>query len=92
MQPLTSKDEFVILATDGLWDFYSNEEVLQLIGNYKMNENPSNLLIVDVLKKAIENSGSRPTVESFQNMVSLPHEVRRKYYDDITVFIIKIKV
>ncbi|PRP77574.1 hypothetical protein PROFUN_00435 [Planoprotostelium fungivorum] len=34
--PLTDRDEFVILATDGLWDHLSNDEAVSIVDSYKV--------------------------------------------------------
>ncbi len=31
---LTEKDKFIILASDGVWEFLSNDEVVKIVESY----------------------------------------------------------
>ncbi|KAK8613247.1 hypothetical protein V6N13_101014 [Hibiscus sabdariffa] len=42
---LTPKDEFVVLATDGVWDVLSNNEVIQIIGSVKRQSLAAKVLV-----------------------------------------------
>ncbi|CAA0830576.1 Probable protein phosphatase 2C 65 [Striga hermonthica] len=42
---LTERDEFVILATDGIWDALSNEEVVQIVGSSRRRSIAAKLLV-----------------------------------------------
>jgi len=48
---LQAGDEFLVLATDGLWDRLSNEEVVNIIAN-RTTENVCTTLIRKVLAKS----------------------------------------
>ncbi|KAL5742434.1 hypothetical protein ACOSP7_029166 [Xanthoceras sorbifolium] len=42
---LTSKDEFVVLATDGVWDVLSNSEVMRIVACAKKRSRAAKLLV-----------------------------------------------
>ncbi|KAF8397184.1 hypothetical protein HHK36_016091 [Tetracentron sinense] len=42
---LTNKDEFVVLATDGLWDVLSNKEVVKIVASAKKRSMAAKLLV-----------------------------------------------
>ncbi|KAK6118236.1 hypothetical protein DH2020_048022 [Rehmannia glutinosa] len=42
---LTDKDEFVVLATDGIWDALSNDEVIKIVASSKKRSMAAKLLV-----------------------------------------------
>ncbi|XAR68756.1 Phosphoprotein phosphatase [Bertholletia excelsa] len=42
---LTNKDEFIVLATDGVWDVLSNEEVVRIIGSARNRSFMAKILV-----------------------------------------------
>ncbi|GMI79753.1 hypothetical protein like AT5G01700 [Hibiscus trionum] len=42
---LTSKDEFVVLATDGVWDVLSNNEVIRIVASVKKQSMAAKILV-----------------------------------------------
>ncbi|KAK6164794.1 hypothetical protein DH2020_001658 [Rehmannia glutinosa] len=42
---LTDKDEFVVLATDGIWDALSNDEVIKIVASAKKRSMAAKLLV-----------------------------------------------
>ncbi|XP_022767832.1 probable protein phosphatase 2C 73 [Durio zibethinus] len=42
---LTSKDEFVVLATDGVWDVLSNNEVIRIVASVKKQSMAAKVLV-----------------------------------------------
>jgi serine/threonine protein phosphatase PrpC len=79
------------MATDGLWDFMSSQEAVQLVDLYYQQENTASFVIVQVLKKAVLSRKVEPTEKQILSMISLPPKARRENYDDVTVMIIKLK-
>jgi len=86
---LCLSDKFLVIASDGLWDQFSNEEVVSLIADFaktKANGDLSNIctyLIEKVLMKAIGDKS-----ELFGPMLQLDTKIRRQYYDDITIIVV----
>jgi len=80
------------MATDGLWDFFSSDEVVNLVKNYPASGNTASLLITDVLRTAMIQRKMTPTPAKFQELISFPGTSRRKVYDDVTIIVVKLKV
>lgn len=85
---VSEEDEFVVIASDGLFDFFSNEEVVELIHRF-MSENPNSdpakYMLDQLLIRAAQNAGF--TVEHLKN---IPIGRRRKYHDDVTVMVVTL--
>ena len=95
------KDEFAILGTDGLFDFLSNQEIvdivhqqMQLIQNQSYEEaettttNVCDALIEQVLLKAVEPLCNLDSKTKLQYLMALHPDYRRSVYDDITITVI----
>ena len=51
---LTEQDKFIVIASDGVWEFLSNDEVVSLIMPHYMNnsaEKAAETLIREALKR-----------------------------------------
>jgi protein phosphatase 1L len=48
---LTAECEFVVLATDGLWDVMDNEEVVQYIHKYGQRDEVASWLVEEALRR-----------------------------------------
>jgi len=87
---LTPEHKFLILATDGVWGFKRNEEIVDTISKL-MNKNNINLatsVISSILEKAVADG-------HFSSLNDLIHEnatYRRNFYDDTTLTVIKFNV
>jgi len=79
-------DRFVVVGSDGLFDFFSNDEVIKLVDSFIL-ENPSGdpakYIVEQLMIRAAENAGM-----SMEKLISIPVGRRRKYHDDVTVIII----
>ncbi|KAJ3675827.1 hypothetical protein LUZ60_004869 [Juncus effusus] len=79
-------DSFIVLGSDGLFDFFNNEQVVGLVYNY-ISEfpagDPAKYLIDQLVLKAAQKAGF--TTEQLMNV---PAGRRRKYHDDVTVIVI----
>lgn len=77
------------MASDGLWNFISNEGAVEIVGNALLNDpnlssvNASTLLISEVFKR-IECLWVKEMIKLFES----DGNRRRLYYDDITVTVI----
>eukprot|EP00252_Welwitschia_mirabilis_P005244 TRINITY_DN1573_c0_g1_i8.p1 TRINITY_DN1573_c0_g1~~TRINITY_DN1573_c0_g1_i8.p1 ORF type:complete len:540 (+),score=136.96 TRINITY_DN1573_c0_g1_i8:690-2309(+) len=85
---ISEHDSFVVLGSDGLFDFFSNDEVVQLVASFIINNitgDPAKYIIGQLMVKAAENAGM-----SIEQLVSIPVGRRRKYHDDVTVIVIML--
>lgn len=83
---VTDDDLFVVLGSDGLFDFFSNNEVVQLVYQF-MHDNPmgdpAKYLIEQLILKA-----AREAALTAEELMRIPVGSRRKYHDDVTVIVI----
>ena len=85
---LTKKDKYLLMATDGLWDFLRSREISEIFKksiNATIEKNCFNVLSTCLEKAATE---SRMTIEQ---MVKVPEgRGRRRLHDDITMILLDL--
>ncbi|XP_011077163.1 probable protein phosphatase 2C 33 [Sesamum indicum] len=47
---ITDKDEFIVLATDGIWDVLSNKEVVEVVGSCRARSNAARTLVESAVR------------------------------------------
>jgi pyruvate dehydrogenase phosphatase len=84
------RDELLLLGSDGLWDFLSNEEAIEIAAGAltagRGPEGACDALIEEVLRKAAKNCGL--SVEELKNLPA--GSDRRRKHDDITCICIDL--
>lgn len=83
---VTEDDLFVVLGSDGLFDFFSNDEVVQLVYQFIHDSpfgDPAKYLIEQVVHKAAKQAAL-----TAEQLMRIPVGSRRKYHDDVTVVVI----
>ncbi|KAL7252062.1 hypothetical protein ACSBR1_013837 [Camellia fascicularis] len=83
---VSSSDHFVILGSDGLFDFFTNDEAVNLVHSYMLNNpsgDPAKFLLEQLVARAADSAGF-----STEELMSIPAGRRRKYHDDVTVIVI----
>ncbi|XP_059632727.1 probable protein phosphatase 2C 40 [Cornus florida] len=84
---ISNSDHFVLLASDGLFDFFSNDEAVKLVHSYiliNQSGDPAKFLLKQLVARAADCAGFSSTEE----LMSVPAGRRRKYHDDVTVIVI----
>lgn len=79
-------DRFGIIASDGLFDFFSNEEAVKLVQSFILNSpsgNPAEYLVQQLVSKAAKRAGL-----TLEELMTVPAGRKRKYHDDVTVIVI----
>lgn len=59
---ISSTDHFVILGSDGLFDFFTNDEVVKLVHSYILNNvsgDPAKFLVEQLVMRAADCAGKR---------------------------------
>ena len=84
---ITKDDQYIVIATDGLWDFLDSKEVGQIVksNNDKLGE-IANSLFTQVMSKAA--SEARMDVDKLMKMA--PGK-KRNLHDDITLIVFDLK-
>ncbi|XVE82137.1 hypothetical protein DITRI_Ditri15bG0122700 [Diplodiscus trichospermus] len=83
---ISKSDHFVIVGSDGLFDFFSNEEAVKLVDSYisgNPSGDPAKFLVEQLLIKAARSAGF-----SEEELMNVPAGRRRKYHDDVTVIVV----
>ncbi|PRQ39172.1 putative protein-serine/threonine phosphatase [Rosa chinensis] len=83
---ISKSDRFVIVASDGLFDFFTNDEAVKLVHSYILSNpsgDPSKFLLEQLVVKAANCAGF-----SMEELMNIPAGRRRKYHDDVTVIVV----
>ncbi|KAG0558251.1 hypothetical protein KC19_10G014300 [Ceratodon purpureus] len=83
------EDKFVVIGSDGLYDFFSNEEVVEHINRFLLQQptgDPAQYMVEQLLLRAAANAGI--TVEQLK---SIPIGRRRKFHDDVTIIVVDLR-
>ncbi|BBN10952.1 pyruvate dehydrogenase phosphatase [Marchantia polymorpha subsp. ruderalis] len=82
---LTINDEFLILASDGLWEYLTNEEAVEIVNTSPRKD------IARVLIKSALQIAARTREVPYNDLVHMPSGQRREYHDDMTVIVFFFK-
>ncbi|XP_070021004.1 protein phosphatase 2C 29-like isoform X2 [Nicotiana sylvestris] len=86
---LCPKDQFLVLSSDGLYQYLSNQEVVCHVENF-MEKFPdgdhAQHLIEELLFRAAKKAGME-----FHELLNIPQGDRRKYHDDVTVMVVSLE-
>ncbi|XP_030464289.2 probable protein phosphatase 2C 23 [Syzygium oleosum] len=86
---LGPKDRFLILSSDGLYQYFTNEEAVsevELFIELQPEGDPAQHLIEEVLFRAAKKAGIE-----FHDLLEIPQGDRRRYHDDISIIIISLE-
>ncbi|KAJ7977768.1 putative Protein phosphatase 2c [Quillaja saponaria] len=86
---LSSSDRFLVLSSDGLYQYFSNDEVVAHVTWFIENipeGDPAQYLIAELLFRAAKKNGM-----DFHELLDIPHGDRRKYHDDVSVMVISLE-
>lgn len=79
---INSRDEFLIFASDGLWEHLSNEEAVDIVHTYPRNG------IARRLVKAALHVAAKKREMRYSDLKKIERGVRRHFHDDITVVVV----
>ncbi|GMN58715.1 hypothetical protein TIFTF001_027814 [Ficus carica] len=86
---ISSKDRFLILSSDGLYQYFTNEEAVSevelFISSFPEGD-PAQHLIEEVLFRAAGKAGM-----DFHELLDIPQGERRRYHDDISIIVISLE-
>ncbi|KAG8382470.1 hypothetical protein BUALT_Bualt05G0080600 [Buddleja alternifolia] len=86
---LSPRDQFVVLSSDGLYQYLSNQEVVSHVQNFLErfpDGDPAQHLIEELLFRAARKAGM-----DFHELMDIPQGDRRKYHDDVTVMVVSLE-
>lgn len=79
---LLPHDQFIIFASDGLWEHFTNQEAVDLVQN-----NPRNGSAKRLVKAALQEAAKKREMR-YSDLKKIDRGVRRHFHDDITVVIV----
>ena len=82
---LTEDDKFIVIATDGLWERLSNEQVINIVGD-KLDQHDDDNIATALLKRALGEDDDR-----VYELLTLTPPESRWFRDDITIIIVTFK-
>ncbi|XP_042511540.1 probable protein phosphatase 2C 23 [Macadamia integrifolia] len=85
---LGSKDRFLVLSSDGLYQYFTNEEAVaqvELFISFSPEGDPAQHLVEEVLFRAAKKAGM-----DFHELLEIPQGDRRRYHDDVSVIVISL--
>ncbi|KAM0945375.1 putative protein-serine/threonine phosphatase [Dioscorea sansibarensis] len=82
VQALQPHDQFLIFASDGLWEHLSNQEAVDIVQN-----NPRNGSARRLVKAALQEAAKKREMR-YSDLKKIDRGVRRHFHDDITVVVV----
>ncbi|XP_073289356.1 probable protein phosphatase 2C 38 [Primulina huaijiensis] len=79
---LSPKDQFLIFASDGLWEHLSNQEAVDIVNSSNRNG------IAKRLVKAALRVAAKKREMRYSDLKKIDRGVRRHFHDDITVVVV----
>ncbi|KAJ0238861.1 protein phosphatase 2C 23 [Hirschfeldia incana] len=86
---LGSKDQFLILSSDGLYQYFTNEEAVsevELFITLQPEGDPAQHLVQELLFRAAKKAGM-----DFHELLEIPQGERRRYHDDVSIVVISLE-
>lgn len=80
-------DEFLIMATDGLWDFISSKEAADIVGKYK----EKGVIARELLGYTMNQAASSQSITAEEIYTLKPGNDKRTIHDDITIMVIDLR-
>lgn len=81
---LQPHDQFIIFASDGLWEHLSNQEAVDIVQN-----NPRSGIARRLVKSALQEAAKKREMR-YSDLKNIDRGVRRHFHDDITVIVVFI--
>ncbi|KAI9157123.1 hypothetical protein LWI28_017263 [Acer negundo] len=82
VQKLYPEDQFLIFASDGLWEHLSNQEAVDIVHNC-----PRNGVARKLVKAALREAAKKREMR-YSDLKKIDRGVRRHFHDDITVIVL----
>ncbi|KAK6142150.1 hypothetical protein DH2020_006961 [Rehmannia glutinosa] len=86
---LGPRDRFLILSSDGLYQYFTNEEAVsevELFISWSPEGDPAQHLVEELLFRAAKRAGM-----DFHELLEIPQGDRRRYHDDVSIIVISLE-
>ncbi|XP_043701283.1 probable protein phosphatase 2C 38 [Telopea speciosissima] len=82
VQKVHPQDQFLIFASDGLWEHLSNQEAVDIVHHH-----PRNGIARRLIKTALQEAARKREMR-YSDLKKIERGVRRHFHDDITVIVL----
>ncbi|KAF0902139.1 hypothetical protein E2562_014392 [Oryza meyeriana var. granulata] len=82
VQPLQPHDQFLIFASDGLWEHLTNQEAVDIV-----HSSPRSGSARRLIKAALQEAAKKREMR-YSDLKKIDRGVRRHFHDDITVIVV----
>ncbi|KAH6765639.1 pol-like 5 [Perilla frutescens var. hirtella] len=86
---LGQRDRFLILSSDGLYQYFTNEEAVsevELFIAVSPEGDPAQHLVEELLFRAAKRAGM-----DFYELLEVPQGERRRYHDDVSIIVVSLE-
>ena len=83
---INPQDQYIVMGSDGLWDFINGKEIVEFLPNKKNTKEITEFLFTEVMTRAANDA--KITLES---LMKIPPGKRRNLHDDITILVFDLK-
>ncbi|CAI9108097.1 OLC1v1007620C1 [Oldenlandia corymbosa var. corymbosa] len=86
---LGPRDRFLILSSDGLYQYFTNEEAVAEVETFitwSPEGDPAQHLVEELLFRAAKKAGM-----DFHELLEIPQGDRRRYHDDVSIIVISLE-
>ncbi|ONL96571.1 probable protein phosphatase 2C 31 [Zea mays] len=84
-----SQDKFLVLSSDGLYQFFTNKEVVDQVEAFTAAEpdgDPAQHLVGELVNRAARKAGMET-----RQLLDIPRGARRHYHDDVSIIVISFE-
>ncbi|XAR58995.1 Phosphoprotein phosphatase [Bertholletia excelsa] len=89
---LGPRDRFLILSSDGLYQYFTNEEAVSEVETFiawSPEGDPAQHLVEELLFRAAKKAGNCGM--DFHELLEIPQGDRRRYHDDVSIIVISLE-
>jgi serine/threonine protein phosphatase PrpC len=85
-----ARDEFVVLGSDGLWDYLTNEEAVAIVGRAAFERGDRDAACADLISEVLDKAARHHSIAGgSEGLKALPlGSKRRNKHDDITCVVL----
>lgn len=88
MHKMTAKDGYIVLASDGLWDYLTKYEIATIIENNDLNKNS---IVEKLFDEVMRRSAEKRSI-SVETLMSLPSgSDKRRIHDDLSIIVVDLR-
>ncbi|EER95099.1 hypothetical protein BDA96_01G447800 [Sorghum bicolor] len=86
---VSSQDKFLVLSSDGLYQYFTNKEVVDQVEAFTAAEpdgDPAQHLVGELVHRAARKAGMET-----RQLLEIPRGARRHYHDDVSIIVISFE-